>query len=1283
MDAHKVSVLALLAMLLLQRQQGLSAQDFVVHVDQDNGNDDANCLNSTKAQPCESLAFAVENVPNITNKSVEIKISSPELILGTVLLFEGFSDLTISGASSATEAVIHCQGNNTGFSFIQVQNLTIEYVVIEGCGALQKSTSIDRSNKNETEWLRSSLYLLECTHVSILNVTVKETDGKGVYIYDTNGIVRIEDCVFEGNSVMIPSVGGGGLHIEFTKCSPGLAKNCSGPGTHNRDSVYTLRNCSFLNNFACGRESSAKFVSPFVDGIIPRVGRGGGLYLALSSDASNNRFAISGCSFVNNSATFGSSGALIQLHNSAHNNIIQINDSNFDGNSVIKRDGGGLGIGFMMYKLSEIDNILPENNSFLCKNCTFSRNIAALGGGTSLFVTKEIGYGPTITIEFKDCTWTENKAQFGAALYISPGIWDYSESGLFPIPVFTDSTFESNSIQNCHQSLTNGISKAFSSFGTVFISTVRAIFRDRSDFFNNSGSAVYLSGGVLEFSNDSMVNFNGNSGYNGGAIALYTSATLYINNNSSFCFINNMASLDGGALYSNTFLPQISYRNCFIQPASPEQVFTNSSFFFSGNVAQSNNGHSIFASSFKPCRIFCDNFKTRNPLDILGCVGNFIFDNTSRETDIVTAPAGFSVDENKHLLSIIPGKEQSLLFSVVPGKEEQLPIKVLDESNHSLSGIVYNATIESNSNIRMDCAFTQVSNNKVNILGAVGENGTLVLSTQYVSLRMSIRLTRCPPGYIHVEGSRKCECAADEYFGILTCNPQVSIRHGFWMGPCDSSNEDKLCTAYCPYGFCSYNGSQGGTPDHALPCDQTQLDSSICGPERTGRVCSQCASNRSVYFHSWKYRCGPETLCPFGWIFYILSEIIPLTLCFIGIIVFNISFAKGNINGFILSAQIIDALSTNANGLIEFPQYITVLRSISNFFYRFFNLDFFSSETLSFCLWKGANVMDALIMKYVTVAFALILVLLTIFISSGRCGRFCYRIKFFRRYCYHTKFYTPKSVIIHGLSAFFVLCYSQCARVSFQILNSFCLFSTNFGCPRSYVYRAGYLDYLGADHWKYAWFAILVLIFIVIVPPLLLIIYPLVFNFLGKWNMSESKLAAVLWRIMPIQLLDSFQSSFKDRFRFFAGLYFLYRALVLALYAYCHTMQQFYTLVGIQLIVALVLHAIFQPYKKRKHNIIDSVLISNLAIINGITLYNYAEGTNGEKQKNALVNFIEAASIIQTIFIFLPLIYLTCLVLRWVGTKIKKWKNTQSDNEDQENLPKLRSISDGSDYNKW
>ena len=182
-----------------------------------------------------------------------------------------------------------------------------------------------------------------------------------------------------------------------------------------------------------------------------------------------------------------------------------------------------------------------------------------------------------------------------------------------------------------------------------------------------------------------------------------------------------------------------------------------------------------------------------------------------------------------------------------------------------------------------------------------------------------------------------------------------------------------------------------------------------------------------------------------------------------------------------MCAQLLDALATNANGAIEFPHFIEVIQTILTFFHRPFNLDFFNLEKLSFCLWKGATVMDVLLMKYATVGFALALVLFTILIARYRCVQF----KFFEN------FHTPNSVLIHGLSAFFVLCYSQSARVTFQLLDYFCLYSANFVCEVKVVNRIGYMTYFHGEHIKYAIIALFVLIFFIIIPPLLLILYPL------------------------------------------------------------------------------------------------------------------------------------------------------------------------------------------------
>ena len=117
-----------------------------------------------------------------------------------------------------------------------------------------------------------------------------------------------------------------------------------------------------------------------------------------------------------------------------------------------------------------------------------------------------------------------------------------------------------------------------------------------------------------------------------------------------------------------------------------------------------------------------------------------------------------------------------------------------------------------------------------------------------------------------------------------------------------------------------------------------------------------------------------------------------------------------------------------------------------------------------------------------------------------------------------------------------------------------CLYSAYLNCEVKVVHHIGYMNYLEGNHVKY---------FMIIIPPLLLVVYPLVFKLLGLCKLSESKLAGILWRVMPIQLLDSFQSSFKDNFRFFAGLYFFYRAIVFASYAYCRIRLQFYSIVKV------------------------------------------------------------------------------------------------------------------------
>ena len=517
--------------------------------------------------------------------------------------------------------------------------------------------------------------------------------------------------------------------------------------------------------------------------------------------------------------------------------------------------------------------------------------------------------------------------------------------------------------------------------------------------------------------------------------------------------------------------------------------------------------------------------------------------------------------------------------------------------------------------------------------------------------------TGCQPGY-HYNSSSRCECAASEYLGLEGCYPKVLLRHNYWIGFC-SENSSQLCTALCPYGYCSYTQMHpGAAKPRELPNNSRSLDWDICGPRRKNRLCGECSHNHTLYHNSWKHTCGSEKICHLGWLFYILSDLLPLTLLFITVLVLNISFTTGKANFIVLYGQLLCSLVFNGEDSIEFPQAVKIIQDIATFPYNFMNLNFFTLEGLSYCLWKGSTFLQIIMINYLNVGFALVLVLVTVFIT-----RFQYiRTKIF------SKFKKRRSFLIHGISAFFVLCYAQAVRATFHTLHYASLHSANYEYKVKVVYRAGHLTYLEGEHVPYAIVAIFVLIFMIITPPLLLLVYPLMFKLFGLCNLSETKLVTILWRMMPIQFLDAFQSSFKDKYRFFAGLYFLYRAAILGVYVCVESHMAFFSTIQLLLTIILTTHFIIQPHKERRHNIADSLVFANLCFINAISIsyYSYSE-LMGQFRSEKLIS---ALGVVQAFLIILPLVVvITLYVVEWKMSKKKK--------RDYEELPSLRIDEDG------
>ena len=174
-----------------------------------------------------------------------------------------------------------------------------------------------------------------------------------------------------------------------------------------------------------------------------------------------------------------------------------------------------------------------------------------------------------------------------------------------------------------------------------------------------------------------------------------------------------------------------------------------------------------------------------------------------------------------------------------------------------------------------------------------------------------------------------------------------------------------------------------------------------------------------------------------------------------------------------------------------------------------------------------------------------------------------------------------------------------------------------------------------------------------IVPPILLITYPLVNKVLAFLGFEESKLVHLVSHKLPIgslkPLLDSIQGCFKDNLRFFAGLYFIYRWTAPLVNATTSSLGTAYIISEALLIIMLALHALFQPYQWRVYNVIDTLLFTDLVLINSIAFYHY-HLFQSQESRHAIKGNVSIAAGIQMTLIYLPLL-IVILYMLMVGCK--------------------------------
>ena len=1226
----------------------------------------------------EGNLSAIEEI----KEDLYLKICSDSLKLTQLLHLQNLDTIEVTGEANAI-SLIDCE-RESGLRFTNISKLIIMNLEIRSCGALFYSTSQNHSDPDTNTLFRSSIYIANSSDVSIVNIAITDSNGTGLAMIDTNGRVEIKDSKFHNNKIsmenrtdlalgMIP--GGGGVYIEFTYCTPvgGAAGKCmEQEHMKTSNSSYSISGCSFSNNVASTVNADRTTYFKASGHKFQGLGRGGGLCIFIRGYAEMNTISVSNCNFTNNSAIFGG-GMYAHYRDSPKLNSVTVKNSLFENNECLKYGGGGIDLG-LFYS----NDHKPENNSFLVSDCMFLRNKANYGGGSRVFSSRSLYFSNLRNlIMFEECTWDGNIATYGTAVDLSISEWDTNSYGFLPTPHFKNCSFISN-IANFFDAYTkNNKGKA------VFFSDSFSVnFTGITEFDSNTGSALYLLSSAVQFSENSNVKFTNNRGIDGGAIAMLGHSVMRISDSSEFFFSHNKAENRGGAIFFTTPNSKdysIS-RSCFIQYIGTKRFASRGiKFIFSQNVAGGSEekttedfntqyGHSIFAATLFPCYSSCTEKRIHGYDETFDCIADFQFENN----------ASYEISTLGY--KIMPDVNATIPMYIIPGKLSKLPITLINELSKEVQAVYRIVLDNSDSNLILDASFTYISDKWIRLFGNPGKTANLTLTTTdvgEVTVSFEVEVQQCPPGYVlnqtrDIKGNQNTQCVCSsstfnmKYEGIYRCdesNFQAFLRHGYWIGyTCQHSNkEDDLLTGYCPRGYC-FKERVISLTENVLPNDTNvkKLDHLICGEFRTGILCGRCRGNYTSYFHSDTFSCRSSQQCSNGWIWYILSEIIPATCLFLLIILLDINFTTGGLNSLVFYFHISNTLPITANDFIRFPHAANALLIAYKFIIGAFDLNFFNIEQLSFCLWKEAQALDIVAFKYVTVLYSLMLVVIIIFIlrvCSNQCTSKVCRIKF-----------SAQHSIIHGLSGFLIICYSECTKISLILLTPGGLSGKGNSRERTILRKVafynGELDYFQGKHLLYALPALFFIVIIGLVPPMLMIVYPLCYRVFGWLKISESRSVKLLCQCIPLEklkpLFDSFQSSFKDEYRFFSGLYFLYRLLALLIFAFSHSLTSFYTTIQGFFLLVLSINAIIQPYKLHRHNILDALVLTNLLIINILSFYNYAL----VNQLTDYDYFINISCTAQIIFLYLPLIYLLLLVVKKLISQTKRCQRRKEELEE-------------------
>ena len=461
---------------------------------------------------------------------------------------------------------------------------------------------------------------------------------------------------------------------------------------------------------------------------------------------------------------------------------------------------------------------------------------------------------------------------------------------------------------------------------------------------------------------------------------------------------------------------------------------------------------------------------------------------------------------------------------------------------------------------------------------------------------------QCPPWTYYNASIQRCKCYNDAKargMSIVICNEQESsLGYNYCMTYDEESGTSTV--SFCPY-FTLQGHNISGPGLINLPDDISELNEYMCGPmNRKGIVCSECIDGYGPSVTSLKFRCSACSNVWYGVLIYLLIEIVPVTIFFITVLLFQLNLTTAPMFGFILYSNSIIILTTLHPIISNEAQAYTKLISL---LYGIWTLDFFRFAIPPYCVSPKLTSIHIIYLQSVSTFFPYVLIAITwllIKLHSNDCKVVVWMWKKLDIVILkHIKVQRNSGrTVIDAFATFFLLSFVKLFTTILLPLLPLRLLKVNsYNISRSQTIHS-FVD-SGTSYASGANLAAVVassgIVLLVLFPPVFIIaLYPI--------KTFRNLMLKCCHRRFICTLnffVDKYHSCYKDGLdggkdmRSFASVYFFMTILMYAVWIITHRYLSLAIVAGgYGFMIAIV-----QPYKKQYMTVIDSLLLANFALV--------------------------------------------------------------------------------------